>query len=1270
MAAPDPRSISITIVRAVNLPFPVISHRRAHVEIDAGGMHHQTKTVETTKEKITRWDIKFDFPLLDNSSKIIIVVLRDSKFKGFLGKVSIELERLLELQDSQPNEDVVLSLVEKKGKPNKASLYLRVTQDSLSAVASDIVEQADTSGKKLSGLHVPDVSVTLSEGKSLVTSLGACLNRIKPLIKIGDEISKIHPYVGFAWTVLSVGMKVVQAQQARDGKILDLIKAMEKAYSFSTSAKELEDYPPLQDVIVGMLKKTIVCGYFIQDYTQPSFGARAIMNLITNVDERIGAFCTEFEELRKDFDSIASLKTALDVNRMASVVSQIASAFNLTQLGPELMDESKRTSCLENTRQNIVEDIKDWLADVSDDQKKVLWVYGMAGTGKSTLSTTIAEITRKLERLGAFFFFDRNITQRDSATLFRTLAYELAKFDTCLGAAISQVVEKDHNIGRKTPDHQFEELLHNALKSIQWFRGPIVIIIDALDECPDRKDLIKVLSNCFSKLPSFLRILIFSREESDIRNSLGSPLHVLSYHLDKGSTTNKDDISAFFRHRLEEICKNNPYLNELRDNSGAHWPGDDNIRALSDAADGLFVWASTACLYIEEYAAFGPNQCLHELINMQPERNFSGPFEQLDKLYMTGLRQAGSWDHSRFGPPCRRILGVILCARVPLSHCIIDALLELPASPFISRLRCFLQVEKETDEIRILHTSFYDYLSSKRYEAEDWYIDLEFYNKECALACIKLLDKGLRENICDMTLPYHNKSKPLPSAISYASKFWIEHVCLISNVADDILNQIYNFLEKHLLHWMEVMAILKYHDSTIRSLHDLIDWLQKLSRNFEDLHQLVYDGHRFARYFASTIMEHPLLLYTTALPFTPTNTSIFKKFYHNHLPKVVCGAEKTWPALLMKLEGHKGAVTSVACSPDGSKIVSGSWDGTIRIWDASTGIEMLPPLRGHDGPINSVAFSPYGSKIVSGSGGKTIRVWDASTGIEMLPPLRGHDQGLINSVAFSPDGSKIVSGSHDKTIRVWDASTGAAMLPPLQGHDSPISSVTFSPDGLTIVSGSWDHTIRVWDISTGTETLPSLRGHDNWISSVAFSPDGSKIVSGSFDKTIRVWDASSGIEMLPALQGHDEIHSVAFSHDGSKIISGSQDRTIRVWDANTGAEIPPALRGHHGPIYFVAFSPDGSKIISASANSTIGVWDASIKVMMFTLIPGHDGQIHSVAFSPDGSQVVSGVEARERVTISVGVFGDVSWTGNRLSTTVTRTFLFGNLTSTSSGFVY
>src|SRR5580692_5931455 len=113
--------------------------------------------------------------------------------------------------------------------------------------------------------------------------------------------------------------------------------------------------------------------------------------------------------------------------------------------------------------------------------------------------------------------------------------------------------------------------------------------------------------------------------------------------------------------------------------------------------------------------------------------------------------------------------------------------------------------------------------------------------------------------------------------------------------------------------------------------------MQKSSRSKAELRQLLYDGHRFAKYFANTIMMHPLLLYTTALPFTPTNTSIFKIFYHSGLPKVVCGVDKMWSPELLQLRGHHNTVNCVAFSPDGSKIISGSYDETIRVWDASTG---------------------------------------------------------------------------------------------------------------------------------------------------------------------------------------------------------------------------------------------------------------------------------------------------------------------------------------------
>jgi hypothetical protein len=292
------------------------------------------------------------------------------------------------------------------------------------------------------------------------------------------------------------------------------------------------------------------------------------------------------------------------------------------------MDEYDRTTCLPNTRLDVIGDVIKWIADDSDDRKKVLWVHGLAGTGKSTLSTTITRIMHGLHRLGAFFFFNRDMTQMNSATLIRTLAFKLAMFNDQLGAAISQVVALNPNIAEQPLDFQFKNLLSaTALKSVEWSGGPIILVIDALDECgseKDRKILLHALSDGFSDLPAFIRIVLVSRRESDIKHVLGSHLHVRPYALDIDDATRKD-ISKFVQYRLDEIREEDGFL-------GAYWPGDNKIGALTNSAGGLFIWASTACSYIKSH---DPDQRLSELLEKPSQNHSSGPFAQLDSLYRT-----------------------------------------------------------------------------------------------------------------------------------------------------------------------------------------------------------------------------------------------------------------------------------------------------------------------------------------------------------------------------------------------------------------------------------------------------------------------------------------------------------------------------------------------------------------------------------------------------------------------------------------------------------
>jgi eukaryotic-like serine/threonine-protein kinase len=289
------------------------------------------------------------------------------------------------------------------------------------------------------------------------------------------------------------------------------------------------------------------------------------------------------------------------------------------------------------------------------------------------------------------------------------------------------------------------------------------------------------------------------------------------------------------------------------------------------------------------------------------------------------------------------------------------------------------------------------------------------------------------------------------------------------------------------------------------------------------------------------------------------------------------------------LRGHEHAIFAVAFSPDGSRIVTGSFDETAKVWDARTGTVLLD-LKGHAKVVWSVAFSPDGSRIATGSADNTAKVWDARTGTLLLD-LKGH-MDFVRSVAFSPDGSRIVTSSDDNTAKVWDAQTGTPLLD-LKGHTEGIWSAAYSPDGSRIVTGSNDRTAKVWDAQTGALLLDLKAGRtavSGEVESVAFSPDGSRIATAS-DGTAKVWDARSGT-LLCELKGRGAVERVAFSPDGSRIVAGSNDGTAKVYDARTGTLVLE-LKGHSDTVLSAAFSSDGTRIVSGSFDHTAIVWDAA-----------------------------------------------------------------------------
>jgi len=336
---------------------------------------------------------------------------------------------------------------------------------------------------------------------------------------------------------------------------------------------------------------------------------------------------------------------------------------------------------------------------------------------------------------------------------------------------------------------------------------------------------------------------------------------------------------------------------------------------------------------------------------------------------------------------------------------------------------------------------------------------------------------------------------------------------------------------------------------------------------------------------------------------TPTAVSVFQEI-------------RAADTQLAVLSGHGDPVASARYSPDGTRILTASFDGTARIWDARSGVQ-LGVLSGQAGVLYSAVYSPDGTRIVTAADGKVATIWDAGTGAR-LAVLTGHRE-RVRCAAFSPDGARIVTASADRTARVWDARTGT-QLALLAGHGDPVLAAAYSPDGTRIVTASVDKTVRIWDARTGAQ-LALLAGHGGLVLSAAYSPDGTRIVTASADETARIWDARTGAP-LAVLAGHGSpFYSARYSPDGTRIVTASQDKTARIWDAVSGTPLA-VLSGHGDFVLSAAYSPDGRRIVTASEDKTARIWDARTGAQLAEL-SGHADFLTSATYSPDGTRVLT-----------------------------------------------
>ncbi|KAL5526188.1 hypothetical protein ACEPAG_7527 [Sanghuangporus baumii] len=1246
----------------------------AYVELKLAESVRKTGILNDEGEPM--WNGTVTFCLQPGASAVFEVHLKKvRKFirGGLIGQAEVNIDELL-AGSSKDNVRIHLSA--------PASFLPCRRQQSLTRIIHLHLKSVDTFERAKIEIETAErsaerIQTLAKKTDSTMEVIGTVIEAADVVIKMVDTIAKIHPIFDVSWQATSAIYKVVSQQFDTDKKLIDLVDKMRTAFKFSAEARDLDDKTKLLKPIVKiLLGETAECARFVQKYTKHNFFGR--MGRFGS-GRKISDYSARFVDLRKELDSVIGLNTAKEV---LDIKLQKQLEALLEPFKSEASNVSSRPRCLDGTRQEYLDPIMEFL--FIETSPNVLWLTGAAGSGKSTIAVTAFERCGDKGYPPAYMFFERE--KSDPSSVIRTLAYMLASLHPSIARHILDAVEANKTIGGAAIKKQFEKLLLEPLHAASGLiAGPVVVILDALDECGNagqRRDLLRLLKTDFTKLPLKVRILVTSRPEGDIVKDLPQNGHI---KLEHGTEKSRHDVDVYIRQEMAQAFGK-------RVPKGKIW--DDSLRVLCDAADGLFIWASTAVKMVR--GPIDPEENLQRLVGNIRTLGEHG----LDSLYASVLQNSGIWQsYSKNNGTA--VLGLILVAKEAMTGAIIAAFLgleERTVDLILWQLQSVVSYEPGKP-VRLHHASFADYvLTSGRSGKEPWHIDEGRQKKIVTERCFEIMAENLHFNVCHLESSSFIRNEDVPDLqtriaenirphLDYACRFWAVHLCELSKsvVSGELKDRMKNFGKEYLLYWFEVLSLTgQFNRVAVRALYDASMWFASID---EDIYSLFWAAYRLASVFAYPISQSAPHIYLSAISLWKGESLIADRYSRSHpIVKVDRFGVRTQGQCIKVLQGNTDIIYSVAVSADGERIASGSRDETIRVWSAFSGEVIAGPFEVGSETL-SVAFSPDGKQVVSGCRGGTIHVWDVDTGSPVS--VFKASESEVTSVAFSPDGRRVISVSGGKVFYYENGELFAAhfeddmdedkrgengadeddtdeddnsdLFSAQSEDDMDVSFHKITRDGKYVI-GFKNSMIGIWDAGTRKRVSASvnvdyvqpmtvspdgkllatvsLRGIYIWnvdsgklvkelvgVGSaycLGFSPDGRRVVSGGSE--IVIWDVDSGQRIWGPFKEHTlDIMSVIFTPDGKRVISGSYDNTIRIWDVDGSTEIASgAFEAHTDYVRSVAFSPDGKRIVSGSNDNTIRIWDADSGEHLVGPFKGHTYWVNSVTFSPDGKRVLSG----------------------------------------------
>ena len=526
------------------------------------------------------------------------------------------------------------------------------------------------------------------------------------------------------------------------------------------------------------------------------------------------------------------------IDKVITLVQQLDQEFDRSNLRNaegasfDSYENQHEDACLPGTRGELLQWIQEW--ESSGQGQGIFWLNGMAGTGKSTISRTVAKMFKEEGKLGASFFFKRGGGDRGNAKrFFSTITRQLITAAPQLEPYVSKAIKDDPDISIKSLREQFNKLLLQPICTMDKNQSSIkmVLVIDALDECDGQDDIrviLELLPQLQKSTPMHLRIFLTSRPELPIRlgfQEIGNKGHqdLILHEISEDLISR--DIARFLHDRLSHI-RQKRWLPE-------GWPGDDRIQVLVERTKPLFISAATLCRFIGD-EKWNPETRLNAILNDQI--NY---VSKMDNTYLPVLRQLltgqDAWESEQLVQEFKDIVGVIILLGTPLSVNALARFLNTGARDVSSRLDSFRSVLNIPDDpdtpVRILHLSFRDFLLNPKIKDSQFWIDEKEMHRKVIAQCLRVMRGGLRKNLCKLEPNGIQRTEidpclideSIPPELQYSCRYWVQHLELCKDPVER-MDDVFIFLQEHFLYWMEAMSIL----GLASELVGMIDTVQQL----------------------------------------------------------------------------------------------------------------------------------------------------------------------------------------------------------------------------------------------------------------------------------------------------------------------------------------------------------------------------------------------------------------------------------------------------------